>query len=398
MSVIVIDRRLNPGNKNAENKYRMMRRATEDLLRAMDKTKHDGSVASKSAREVILKTEMLDEYYFIEEIRHLGVEVVLPGNFHELVVGDYLNKERTGRGGSGDSDDDRDEFVFLLGMEEYLDIVFDGLELPRLVKKTEHDEVYDRCGLSRNGPMPAIDMQRSACNAIGRRIGLRRPKRKEIEDETDEEKKRILIKKRRSVPWLDPVDLRFRHYDLVPSMQPRAVIFFIMDISGSMTEKIKTLAKRFFLLMYHFVRRNYAHTEIVFINHTNEAMEVDEHEFFYGQRSGGTVLSPAIILADKIWTERFDADWNGYVVQVSDGENSESDDMVAMNALESLADRMQGYIYLEIDDTNAIRYQGSQTFYRVILPLNDKNPYIVPVSINDDADVVVTFRKIFGTD
>ena len=121
------------------------------------------------------------------------------------------------------------------------------------------------------------------------------------------------------LPWLDPIDLRFRAHQKVPVPNSRAVMFCVMDVSGSMDEERKDLAKRFFILLHLFLTRHYRQVEIVFIRHHTQASEVDEHEFFYSQESGGTVVSSALVLlADIIHTRYPVADWNIYVAQASD--------------------------------------------------------------------------------
>ena len=102
-------------------------------------------------------------------------------------------------------------------------------------------------------------------------------------------------------------------------------MFCLMDVSGSMTEHMKDLAKRFYMLLYVFLKRRYRHVEIVFIRHTDRAEEVDEETFFHGPASGGTLVSSALQAMHDIVRSRFrPADWNIYAAQASDGDNSYS--------------------------------------------------------------------------
>ena len=94
----------------------------------------------------------------------------------------------------------------------------------------------------------------------------------------------------RRIPFIDPIDIRFRRFETVPKPVAQAVMFCLMDVSGSMTEHMKDLAKRFYMLLYVFLKRRYRHVEIVFIRHTDRAEEVDEQTFFYGPASGGTLV------------------------------------------------------------------------------------------------------------
>ena len=81
-------------------------------------------------------------------------------------------------------------------------------------------------------------------------------------------------------------------------------MFCLMDVSGSMTEHMKDLAKRFYMLLYVFLKRRYRHVEIVFIRHTDRAEEVDEQTFFHGPASGGTLVSSALEAMHEIVRSR----------------------------------------------------------------------------------------------
>src|SRR5207253_1016291 len=177
-----------------------------------------------------------------------------------------------------------------------------------------------------------------------RRIALRRPKPAEIAALEDELKAleeaggsedeilslRAELERQglraRAIPFIDPVDVRYRRYESVPKPVAQAVMFCLMDVSGSMDEHLKDLAKRFYMLLYVFLTRRYRHVEIVFIRHTDRAEEVDEDTFFHSPASGGTLVSSALQVMHEIVRSRYrPADWNIYAAQASDGDNSISD-------------------------------------------------------------------------
>src|SRR5690606_20789024 len=105
------------------------------------------------------------------------------------------------------------------------------------------------------------------------------------------ERLRQMRRRQREIPFLDPIDVGFNRFEAVPKPITQAVMFCLMDVSGSMSEEMKDLAKRFFMLLYLFIQRRYRHVEIVFIRHTHHAEEVDEDTFFYSRETGGTVVS-----------------------------------------------------------------------------------------------------------
>jgi hypothetical protein len=129
-------------------------------------------------------------------------------------------------------------------------------------------------------------------------------------------------------------------------------MFCLMDVSGSMGEREKDLAKRFFILLHLFLERRYQRVEIVFIRHTHKADEVDEQTFFHSTETGGTAVSTALETMMEVVKARYPtADWNIYAAQASDGDNFTGD---TARCLELLADAVlpicQYYAYVEILD------------------------------------------------
>ena len=203
----------------------------------------------------------------------------------------------------------------MLSREEFLDIFMEDLELPDLIKqKIKQTESFSlhRAGYSSSGSPSNLNLVRTMRNSLSRRIALRRPKPEEIERleqeiadlEAERHRRRSAAgargeldapdAARKLIPYLDPVDVRYNRFERVPRPVAQAVMFCLMDVSGSMTEHMKDLAKRFFMLLFLFLKRRYRHVDIVFIRHTHEAKEVDEETFFYSAETGGTVVSTAL--------------------------------------------------------------------------------------------------------
>lgn len=308
---------------------------------------------------------------------------MLPGN-KDFVVGDTLKRPQGGAGEGGkkasEDGDGSDEFSFTLTRDEYLEILFDGLELPDLVEKaTVETETIGtrRAGLTTAGTPNNLNLVRTMRNSLGRRIALQRPSAKSISDleqqinELEEIEARtpdqdaqlaelrqrleVLERKRRVVGYIDPLDLRYDTYVPEKIRNSRAVVFCLMDVSGSMQEREKDLAKRFFLLLHLFLTRSYEHTELVFVRHTHHAQEVDEETFFYARETGGTIVSTALEKMKEIIAERYPPDeWNIYGAQASDGENFGNDFIRCKTLLlEDLLPVCQFYAYVEIVDENA---------------------------------------------
>ena len=265
----------------------------------------------------------------------------------------------------------------MLSREEVLDLFFEDLELPDMVKLNLKEITSfkpRRAGFTMTGSPTNINVGRTMRNSYGRRIALRRPKQQELDAIAEElakleagpapdaaaherimslrEELEALERRRRLIAYVDPVDIRFNRFDPQPLPKTSAVMFCLMDVSGSMGEREKDLAKRFFVLLHLFLKRRYDRTEIVFIRHTHEAQEVDEQTFFYSTQSGGTVVSTALEEMRRIIEERYPSrEWNIYAAQASDGDNFASDSERCISLLnDGLMRLCQYFAYVEIID------------------------------------------------
>ena len=241
-----------------------------------------------------------------------------------------------------------------------MQLFFDDLELPNLIR-TQLGDIrefrWQRAGYTRGGVPANLSIPRSLKNAMARRIALTSPLKREIallEAETPYDEVRVeqLRSRVRLVPFLDDIDLRFRHRVRVPKPIARAVMLCLMDVSASMTEEKKDLAKRFFTLLYLFLTRKYEQVELVFIRHTDDAQEVDEQTFFHDTKSGGTVVLSALKLAADILEARYpDESWNAYAAQVSDGDAFGADPEKSRAFLEQqLLPQLRYFAYVEVPD------------------------------------------------
>jgi len=212
--------------------------------------------------------------------------------------------------------------------------------------------------------------------ALARRVALRRPRPETIEQLEAEladcdEARRVELQaeidalkaKFRRIPFIDPIDIRYRRFETTPKPVAQAVMFCLMDVSGSMTEHMKDLAKRFYMLLYVFLTRRYRHVEIVFIRHTDRAEEVDEDTFFHGPASGGTMVSSALQAMHEIVRSRFrPTDWNIYAAQASDGDNSGSDSEAVSRLLtEMILPVSQFFAYLEVGEAGGHGFEMSDS-------------------------------------
>ena len=382
MPMNVIDRRLNPSGKSLPNRQRFMRVAKETIKEQVVRSIREKNLSDVGGKEVVnIPMRRIAE----PRLRHASSggdrDQVFPGN-KEFVAGDTLPKPKSGAGDKGregaPDGEGEDDFRFTISADEYLDILFEELELPDLAKrklKQMESQKLARAGLSSSGSPTNLNLVRTMRHSLARRISLRRPKfadMAELEAEiarldaldplNDDDRLRLAeLRERRSVldarsrriGYIDPVDLRYNRFEPKPQPMAQAVMFCLMDVSGSMTEDMKDLAKRFFLLLHIFLNRKYKQVDLVFIRHTTEAKEVDEETFFNSRETGGTVVSSALAEMRRIVDERYPVDeWNIYAAQASDGDNYASDSKTCLQLLtEEVLPICQYFAYVEVYDS-----------------------------------------------
>ena len=414
----VIDRRLNGKNKSTVNRQRFLRRYREHIKKAVEEAVSRRSITDmEHGEQISIPSRDIDE-----PILHHGrggrQVIVHPGN-KEFVAGDRIPRPSGGGGGSGsgrasNSGEGMDDFVFQITQEEFLDFMFEDLELPNLIKR--HLAGADsfktvRAGISNEGNPSRINIVRTLRSAHARRIALSgssraklreaqaelvRLKREEPDNfgdiqriEAEIERLRARIKR---VPFLDTFDLKYNLLVKQPNPTSKAVMFCLMDVSGSMTQATKDIAKRFFILLYLFLKRNYEKIDVVFIRHHTSAKEVDEEEFFYSRETGGTIVSSALKLMQEIMAERYPVhEWNLYAAQASDGDNWNDDSPICRDILmKQIMPSMQYFTYVEITprEHQALWYEYEQV--RETFPHTFAQQQIVSV-----ADIYPVFRELF---
>jgi uncharacterized sporulation protein YeaH/YhbH (DUF444 family) len=197
------------------------------------------------------------------------------------------------------------------------------------------------------------------------------------------------------VPFLDEIDLRYRNRVSVPQPVARAVMFCLMDVSASMNEEKKDLAKRFYTLLYLFLARKYEQVELVFIRHTEDAEEVDEQTFFHDTKSGGTVVYSALELMHQICSARYPASsWNIYAAQASDGDAFGADVGKSGRFLrEQLLPLARHFAYIEIPDEGAWQASSLWTEYQQLV--QDRQLNFAMRSVTQRDEIYPVFRELF---
>ncbi|TWX53337.1 YeaH/YhbH family protein [Colwellia hornerae] len=413
-----IDRRLNSKNKSTVNRQRFIRRYKRQIKKSVEQAINRRGVTDVERGENITITKK----DLSEPVFHQGKggikDRVHPGN-DQFSTGDRIKRppqqqgQGGGQGNASDSGEGDDDFVFSISKDEYLNLLFEDLELPNL-EKNQLDKLIDyktvRSGYCAEGVASNIDIVKSLQGSIARRIAMTSSKRKKLTilelelaaliadkyDHIQEIKKLtaeidILKSKISKVPFIDTFDLRFRNYTKQAIPTSKAVMFCLMDVSGSMDQATKDIAKRFYILLYLFLTRTYKTIDVVYIRHHTQAKEVDEEEFFYSQETGGTIASSALDLMVNIMNERYQASgWNIYAAQASDGDNWADDSPRCKQLLtESILPRARYFSYIEITQ------RPHQTLWQQYQEIAAYTEHFAIQHIKTVEDIYPVFRELF---
>jgi uncharacterized sporulation protein YeaH/YhbH (DUF444 family) len=386
--MMIVDRRPNPQGKSLPNRQRFLVRVKAQVRRAVADSIDRRRIADVGAdEEVRVRVGGIGEPAFRAAGGADG-DYVLPGP-GTLNRGERIPKPSGGAGGRGreasDSGGGEDSFEFTLTRDEFLDCFFEELELPRLAR-TDLGEVTlsrpRRAGFAITGQPTGLDVRRTMRNSLARRVALRRPDQADIEAaerevaqaEAAADEPRLaaardaldlLIRRTARIPFIDPIDVRYHRHERVRLPASDAVMFCLMDVSGSMTEHMKGLAKRFFMLLHLFLERKYDRVHVVFIRHTEHAQEVDEETFFRSRETGGTVVSSALAEMLRVQAERFPPGaFNIYVAQASDGDNMHADGAAVVALMARILPLVRYFAYVETgqgEDDRFAAAPGSET-------------------------------------
>lgn len=413
----IIDRRLSGKNKSVGNRERFLRRYRTQIRDAVRKAVSGRGIRNLEAGEdITLPRRDVSEPTF-GHAQGGNREYVHPGN-QEYVRGDRIERPKgQGGGGSGsgqasDSGEGEDDFVFRLTREEFMQVFFEDLALPHLIR-TQLAEVPEwkshRAGFTSDGTPNNLHVVRSMRGALARRIALGGQDRKDIraleariadlarEPEPDAELLKSLqdeldaIRRRaRHVPYIDPIDLRYRSRVRTPVPSAKAVMFCLMDISGSMDEARKDMSKRFFMLLYLFLTKHYEKIELVFIRHHTQAQEVSEDDFFHATETGGTVVSSALVLMRDIIRARYpSSEWNIYGAQASDGDNWHQDSGRCRELLaDAILPLVRYYAYVQVAE-------AEQNLWQEYTQLEDRFGHFAMRKVSSAQDIYPVFRELF---
>ena len=425
----IIDRRPNPKGKSLANRQRFIERAKHEVKDAIaDALKRRKLGDGDGGEKVSIPTRGISEPVIHNASRGGKREFVVPGN-KKFVAGDRIDRPQSGGGGGGrgqaspEDNGEQDAFEFMLSKEEFLDLLFEDLELPNLVKtrlKNSEATQLTRAGYSIDGTPANFNIRRTMRNSLARRISLNRPSPVDLEaleqlaktaEEADDAEGAAQARldleaarqRARRFAYIDPVDVRYNRFDRVPKPNTQAVMFCLMDVSGSMTEAMKDLAKRFFLLLHVFLTRRYKTVDLVFIRHTSNAQEVDEDTFFHSRETGGTIVSTALEEMLRVVRQRYNPDnWNIYAAQASDGDNySEDSDRCSQLLGGEILPLSQYFAYIEVGAEATLRHgfpSPPTDLWRTYAAIAPQHANFAMRKVADPSQIYPVFHDLFAKD
>ena len=298
-----------------------VRRALPDVISESDVLSHPDN------RTVRVPVRFMEHYRF----RLRDADEQKGAGQGEGKPGDILRQSRPGQGGRGSGAAGQGEgdvrFVMELNIDDILDWLWDELQLPNLKPRAGHlvEEELVREGWDKRGARSRLDRRRTLKEAV---------KRRSIQGD--------------DIPFSND-DLRFRQLALRRRPTTAAVVIFVLDVSSSMDETLRRLAKTFFFWALQGIRRQFRHIDTVFIAHTMQAWEFEESEFFQVRGEGGTRASGAFWMARDILQQRYDPSvYNSYLFYASDGENFPDDRQASIEALDELVKLVNFLGYVEV--------------------------------------------------
>lgn len=435
MSINIVDKRVVNRDRTAENRQRFLKRIKATIKEQLPKIIGDRSLRDmdKSGGKIRVSRKTITEP-FIRHGEGGNIDRVLPGN-DEYVEGDLIEKPQSGGGARGTrGEDSEDDFVIELSREEFLREFFEDLELPTMLK-TDISKIKEKkrenAGFQPDGSPNRLSVERSYRGSLARRITLRGRLDKKILEaqqhldelehfcpstEEGEEQLKLdiakvkseierLQKKKENLPLFEEMDLKY-HLSITRDVPvTHATMVMIMDNSGSMGKKEKTIARKFFWLLFKFLDSQYDQVDMIFISHTETAVEMDEEEFFNTRISGGTIVSSALDLCSEIMHERLIGKTNIYIAQVSDGDNTDTDNGTCAEILEDdILPNARYFAYVQVDNYHDSDMRSNPTLSSLIHDkglwksyqnVSDRNSKLQIKRVFEERDIYQVFRELF---
>lgn len=404
--------------RSAEDRRRHKELVEESIKKNIGNIISEESIIGQSgSKKIKIPVRGIKEYSFIYGKNKKGAASGDGDEKRGDVVGEDEEGKNYGHGGAGDKEGE-DVYETEITIEELVNYLFDDLDLPDIDRKKladiESDNGFRKSGYQRKGIPPRLAKRKTAIEKIKRRQSYKRSISKEFEDKDgiagneehgyekhgkgviggEEFSKGVPEGDAERFPFSEE-DLRYRRLKVTRTKDFNAVVICIMDVSGSMDQTKKYMARSFYFLLYQFLRLRYSNVEVVFIAHTTTAKEVGEVEFFHKGESGGTYISSGYEKALEIIEQRYNPkNWNIYAFHCSDGDNWTEDNKKAVELAAKLCEVCNLFGYGEI--IPGYYFTGSTVKSEFIKNVHDDNFVIVTMTRKDD--IITGIKRLLEKD
>lgn len=388
-------------DRSVEDRRRHRELVEESIKKNIGNIIAEESIIGQSkGKKIKIPIKGIKEYQFIYGKNSSGVGT---GDGSEK-RGDKIGEDQAGKNGKGNgqagTQEGEDVYETEITIEELIKYLFEDLCLPDIDKKKlselESIKSYKNLGFQKKGIPPRLAKRRSVIEKIKREQGfLRNCNPLEEQDNIKEEEESNLSETEtngslKRFPFMED-DLRYRRIREDNKKDFNAVVICIMDVSGSMDQTKKYMARSFYFLLYQFIRLKYANVEVVFVAHTTTAKEVNENDFFHKGESGGTYISSGYEKALEIIEQRYSpANWNIYAFHCSDGDNWSEDNKKALESADKLCAACNLFGYGEI----VPGYYSSGSTIKAEYKNNIKRKNFSIITMSKKEDIVPGLKKL----
>jgi sporulation protein YhbH len=373
-------------DRSATDRSRHKKKIEKAIKEGIHDIVAEESIIGKDGKKKIkIPVKGIKQYKFMYGRGH-GSKGVGSAQGKDIKKGQVIKKgqKQQGKGKSEKAGNNKGEEYYdvEITLDELAEYLFEDLNLPDLQKKHSDSvlsEKIKRKGFRKNGIRIRLSKKETLKNKI------RRQKKAEKNGTYDPDSEDRF-------PF-HADDLKYKHIDIKKKPVTNAVIFFIMDVSGSMNKHKKFLARSFFFLLYQFLRYKYDSIDLVFVSHTTEGKEVTEDDFFKKSSTGGTYISSGLNTSLEIIEKKYPtSSWNIYAFHCSDGENWPEDNPKAVSAMKQIISLSQMSAYIQINKDGEVVWGEEMT--EVFLPLEGETFKLIKIKSKED--IWPQFAKLFG--
>lgn len=289
-------------------------------------------------------------------------------------------KPKPGSGKKAGDEEGEIAYEAEVSIDELVNILLEELDLPWMEPSNSSAievEIEELSSIEKKGIYPNIDLKRTLIQNI----------------------RRNAAKGDAKVGGFNEDDIRYRSWETKMEYHSNAVVYLMMDRSGSMSEEKRHIAKSFYFWMVQFLRRRYENIELIFIAHDVRAYMVEEKEFFAVSSGGGTKCSSAFKMAYEHMTENYSPSvWNAYVCEFSDGDNYGVDNQLVLEYVNKMLPLCRAIAYGEITPEDEYAWSVEENRLSTLLEKEVQRTRFVSLKLSSREQVFDALKMFFNVD